>query len=164
MNEDRTGKCLRQVEHIRGNLWHRYSIAVNQVMVAKWWLPQIWSDTNQHQCKHGDKRTERLIKINNKMNPLQKNRESIRIKRRFYAEIVADITTSQLKTWKHIIWQHEHHEPNNIIQKYIRIILLIYLNTVNIIFQLLYESKHQLHANIIWNAYLYFCECWWIQT
>jgi hypothetical protein len=33
---------LRQVEHIRGHLWHRYSITVNQVMVAaetnsKWW-------------------------------------------------------------------------------------------------------------------------------
>jgi hypothetical protein len=27
------GKCLRQVEHIRGHLWHRYSIAVNQVVV-----------------------------------------------------------------------------------------------------------------------------------
>jgi hypothetical protein len=31
------------VEHIRGDLWHRYSITVNQVMVAsvklsKWWL------------------------------------------------------------------------------------------------------------------------------
>jgi hypothetical protein len=25
MNEERTGKCLRQVEHIRGHLWHRYS-------------------------------------------------------------------------------------------------------------------------------------------
>jgi len=30
----RTGKCLRQVEHIRGHLWHRYSIAVNQVMAS----------------------------------------------------------------------------------------------------------------------------------
>jgi hypothetical protein len=42
-NPERTGKCLWQVEHIRGHLWHRYSIAVNQVMVAtvklsKWWL------------------------------------------------------------------------------------------------------------------------------
>jgi hypothetical protein len=27
-------EVLRQVEHIRGNFWHRYSIAVNQVMVA----------------------------------------------------------------------------------------------------------------------------------
>jgi hypothetical protein len=26
MNEERTWKCLRQVEHIRGHLWHRYSI------------------------------------------------------------------------------------------------------------------------------------------
>jgi hypothetical protein len=39
----RTGKCLWQVEHICGHLWQRYSIAVNQVMVAsvkftKWWL------------------------------------------------------------------------------------------------------------------------------
>jgi hypothetical protein len=22
MNEERTGKCLQQVEHIRGHLWH----------------------------------------------------------------------------------------------------------------------------------------------
>jgi hypothetical protein len=34
MNEERTGEWLRQTEHIRGHLWHRYSIAVNQVMVA----------------------------------------------------------------------------------------------------------------------------------
>jgi len=43
MNDEKTGKCLRQVKHIRGHLWHRYSITVNQVMVAtvtfsKWWL------------------------------------------------------------------------------------------------------------------------------
>jgi len=43
MNEERTGKCLRQMEHIRGQLCHRYSVAVNSVMVAtvklsKWWL------------------------------------------------------------------------------------------------------------------------------
>jgi hypothetical protein len=43
MNEERTGKWLRQVEHIRSHLWYIYSIAVNQVMVAtvkrsKWWL------------------------------------------------------------------------------------------------------------------------------
>jgi hypothetical protein len=31
MNEERTGKCLRQVEHIRGHLWHRYSITVNRI-------------------------------------------------------------------------------------------------------------------------------------
>ena len=29
-----TRKCLRQVEYIRGHLWHWYSITVNQVMVA----------------------------------------------------------------------------------------------------------------------------------
>jgi hypothetical protein len=34
MNEDRIGKCLRQVEHSYGHLWHRFSIAVNQVMVT----------------------------------------------------------------------------------------------------------------------------------
>ena len=38
-----TGKCLLKVEHIRGHLWYRYSIAVNQVMVvtvqfSKWRL------------------------------------------------------------------------------------------------------------------------------
>jgi hypothetical protein len=35
MNEERTGKCLRQVEHIRGQLWYRYSITVNQVVVVE---------------------------------------------------------------------------------------------------------------------------------
>ena len=34
MNEERTGKCLGQVEHIRGHLGHRYSIMANQAMVA----------------------------------------------------------------------------------------------------------------------------------
>ena len=40
---ERTGNCLRQVEHIFGHLWQKYSIVVYQVMVAtvkltKWWL------------------------------------------------------------------------------------------------------------------------------
>jgi hypothetical protein len=34
MNEERNGKCLRQVEHIRGHLGHIYSVTVNQGMVA----------------------------------------------------------------------------------------------------------------------------------
>jgi len=34
VNEEMTGKCLRQVEHIRDHLWHRYSKTVNHVMVA----------------------------------------------------------------------------------------------------------------------------------
>ena len=34
MDDDRTEKCLRQVEHMRGHLWHIYYITVNQVMVA----------------------------------------------------------------------------------------------------------------------------------
>jgi len=43
MNEERTRNCLRQVEHFRGQFWHRYSITGNQVMVvtvklSKWWL------------------------------------------------------------------------------------------------------------------------------
>jgi len=33
MNEERTGTSLRQVEHIPGHLWHRYSITVKQVIV-----------------------------------------------------------------------------------------------------------------------------------
>jgi hypothetical protein len=42
MNEESIEKCWRQVEHIRGHLWHKYYITVNQVMVAtvklsKWW-------------------------------------------------------------------------------------------------------------------------------
>jgi hypothetical protein len=43
MNEERTGKCLRQVGHMRGHLWYKCSVTVNQDMVAtinlsKWWL------------------------------------------------------------------------------------------------------------------------------
>ena len=34
MNEEMTEKCLRQVEFICGHLLHRYSITVNQVVVA----------------------------------------------------------------------------------------------------------------------------------
>jgi hypothetical protein len=34
MNEERIGKCLRQVEDIPGHLWHRYSITINHVMVV----------------------------------------------------------------------------------------------------------------------------------
>jgi hypothetical protein len=30
MNEERTGLWIRQTEHIRGNLWHRYSVMLNQ--------------------------------------------------------------------------------------------------------------------------------------
>ena len=29
MDEEKTGKCLGQVEHIFGPLWHRKSVAVN---------------------------------------------------------------------------------------------------------------------------------------
>jgi hypothetical protein len=39
MNEERTRKCLRQVEHIRGHLWHKYSITVTQVIVA--WITTV---------------------------------------------------------------------------------------------------------------------------
>ena len=31
---DEWGKCLRQVEHIRGNFWHRYSITVNFLFIT----------------------------------------------------------------------------------------------------------------------------------
>jgi hypothetical protein len=34
MNEEKTGKSVQQVKHIRSHLCHRYSITVNQVMVA----------------------------------------------------------------------------------------------------------------------------------
>ena len=35
MNEEGIGKCLVQVEHIRGHyLGHRYSVPINQVMLA----------------------------------------------------------------------------------------------------------------------------------
>ena len=42
-NDKMTVLWLRQTEHIRGHLWHRYSITVNQVKVATvklstWWL------------------------------------------------------------------------------------------------------------------------------
>ena len=42
MNEERTGLWLRQTQHISANLWHRYSVSVNQVTVMtvqlSWWL------------------------------------------------------------------------------------------------------------------------------
>ena len=43
MIEKGTSLWLRQIEHIHGNLWYRYSLTVNQVVVAtvqlsKWWL------------------------------------------------------------------------------------------------------------------------------
>ena len=34
MNDEMTGKCLPQVEHIRGHLWHILPIVVNQDMMA----------------------------------------------------------------------------------------------------------------------------------
>ena len=34
MHTERTEKCLRQVEHIHGHLWHLYSLTVNKVMMA----------------------------------------------------------------------------------------------------------------------------------
>jgi hypothetical protein len=43
MKEESTGKCLRQPEHIRGHLWHIYSIAVNQVVVATVKLSKSYS-------------------------------------------------------------------------------------------------------------------------
>jgi hypothetical protein len=33
MNEERTGLWLRQTEHIRGHLWHRYSVTVSNVIM-----------------------------------------------------------------------------------------------------------------------------------
>ena len=42
MNEERTGKCLLQVEHIRGHSWYRYFVTVNQVMVATVQLSKQW--------------------------------------------------------------------------------------------------------------------------
>jgi hypothetical protein len=43
MNEERTGKCWRKVEHIRGHLWHRYSIRNGYFSVS--WIKSllIWS-------------------------------------------------------------------------------------------------------------------------
>ena len=40
MHEKRVG--LRQREHIRGHLWHRYSVTVDQVMVANVTLTNSW--------------------------------------------------------------------------------------------------------------------------
>jgi hypothetical protein len=49
MKEERTGKCLRQLEHIRGHLWHRYSITVNQVMLATVKLSKRWLQLSQEE-------------------------------------------------------------------------------------------------------------------
>jgi hypothetical protein len=42
MNEERIMLWLRQAEHIRDNLWHRYSVMANKVMVATVKLPNWW--------------------------------------------------------------------------------------------------------------------------
>ena len=60
MNEERTGKCLRQVEHIRGHLGHKYSIAVNQVMVT---TVKFRSDDQQLPCQQQPSIKEMLIGI-----------------------------------------------------------------------------------------------------
>jgi hypothetical protein len=49
MNEEKTGKSVQQVEHIRGHLCHRYSITVNQVMVATVKLSTWWHQLNQEE-------------------------------------------------------------------------------------------------------------------
>ena len=38
----RTELCLQQIEHIHIHFWHRYSVAVNQVMVAITQLSNWW--------------------------------------------------------------------------------------------------------------------------
>ena len=35
VNEDRTRLSLRQMEYVRDDIWHRHSVTVSQVMVAK---------------------------------------------------------------------------------------------------------------------------------
>jgi hypothetical protein len=50
MNEERTVKYLQHVEHINGHLWHRYSITINQVMVATVKLSKWWRQLNQSSC------------------------------------------------------------------------------------------------------------------
>ena len=43
MNEEKAGKCVRQVEHIRGHLWHRYSKTMMVVTVKRSiWFWLIW--------------------------------------------------------------------------------------------------------------------------
>jgi hypothetical protein len=44
-------KCLRQVEHIRGHLWHRYSITVASVKFSKWWLQLYQYERNKFEIK-----------------------------------------------------------------------------------------------------------------
>jgi hypothetical protein len=45
LNQESTGKCLRQVEHIRCHLWHRYSISINHVMVTTVRIFEVTSST-----------------------------------------------------------------------------------------------------------------------
>jgi hypothetical protein len=49
-DEERTGKCLRPLKYIRGHLWHRYSIAVNQVVVLR---PKHFRSDDQYPPAHG---------------------------------------------------------------------------------------------------------------
>ena len=45
MNEERIGKCFRQVEHIRGHLWHSYSIATKQDVTLMVYWKQMYDVT-----------------------------------------------------------------------------------------------------------------------
>ena len=51
MNEEKTGKCLRQVEHIRGHLLHRYCITVNQVQLLNLYEPFVRRSVFEEMCK-----------------------------------------------------------------------------------------------------------------
>ena len=71
MNEERAGECLRQVGLIRGHLGHRYSVAVNQVMVTTVKLSKWWLQLNQQNSrlssvivvKHVPKRSGGVCKV-----------------------------------------------------------------------------------------------------
>ena len=54
MNEERTGKCLRQVKHIRGHLWHRYSITVNQQRRSPSLMWRLACYSHSGKYLHGD--------------------------------------------------------------------------------------------------------------
>ena len=72
MNEERTRLWLRKTEHVHGHLWHRYSVTVNQDMVAivklsKWWR---WLN-HKKQLVHSKLATGLVTRITQRVPPFQ---------------------------------------------------------------------------------------------
>jgi hypothetical protein len=85
MNEERTGKCLQQVENIRSDLWHRYSNTVNQAVVATVKLSKWWPTSTRPTVLHKKKEYGMIIFVPIKMKKWHERRnDRIFVKRKIH--------------------------------------------------------------------------------